>query len=367
MANKEGSKYIQKHLLYAFLFIAGNYFLWLGLEKAKGFLAPLLMAAVLALLMFPFANKLQGWGIKKLLATSFSVLLLLCVSIGLFLVVSFQVKDFVDDWDEIKASVKPHVETLQQYILEHTPLEQGDLENYHPAFGEEEKSDGSKGNEETEEQGKQALSVVAGVFDFLTDFLITFVYIFFFIHFRSRFKKFILMLFEDSKQGEVRDIISKSTAVVQSYLFGRLILMVVLAVLYATGLSISGVDRVLFVSVISAVLSIIPFVGNFIGYGIAMVMGVISGGSALTLIGVTLTYAVVQFIETYILQPIILGGKLDIHPFFIILAVILGNAVWGVTGMILSLPLFAIVTIICCNVPALKPLGYLFSSDKKGK
>jgi predicted PurR-regulated permease PerM len=209
-----------------------------------------------------------------------------------------------------------------------------------------EKSEENKGNEETEEQGKQALSVVAGVFGFLTDFLITFVYIFFFIHFRSRFKKFILMLFEDSKQGEVRDIISKSTAVVQSYLFGRLILMVVLAVLYATGLSISGVDRVLFVSVISAVLSIIPFVGNFIGYGLAMVMGVISGGSALTLVGVTLTYAVVQFIETYILQPIILGGKLDIHPFFIILAVILGNAVWGVTGMILSLPLFAIVTII---------------------
>lgn len=370
MDNTEGSQKIYKYLLYAFIFIAGNYFLWLGLYKSKGFLAPLMMAAVLALLMLPLAKKLEKWGVNKLLATSLSVLLLLCLSIGIFLVVSFQIKDFVNDWEEIKANVKPQIEAIQEYILAHTPLEKEDLESYNPASGGEDNASSTKEEDEEDQddqgsQGKQAFSVISGIFGFIANFLITFVYIFFFIHFRQRFKNFILMLFDKSKKEEVRRIISKSSSVVQHYLLGRLILMVVLVILYSIGLFISGIDNFLFVSVISAVLSIIPFVGNFIGYGIAMVMAVISGGDAMAMIGVTLTYIIVQFVDTYILQPIVLGGKLDVHPFFIIVAVILGNEVWGITGMVLSIPLFAIVTIVCCNVPFLQPLGYLFSNGKK--
>jgi predicted PurR-regulated permease PerM len=209
--------------------------------------------------------------------------------------------------------------------------------------------------------GEQVMTTVGAVFGFLADLLITFVYIFLFIHFRGRFREFILRFFPHRQRQEVSEIISSSSVVSRRYLAGRLFLMVILAVLYYTGLAISGLENALFIALISAALSIIPIVGNFIGYFIALFVSLLTNGEFGQIIGISLTFIIAQFIDTYILQPIVLGDKVDVHPFFIILTVILGNEVWGVMGMVLAIPLFAIITVVCRHVPALNPFGYLFS------
>jgi predicted PurR-regulated permease PerM len=228
----------------------------------------------------------------------------------------------------------------------------------------EKNSDGKDAEDKDSKKGEQAVSVIGGAVGFLTDFLLTFVYIFFFIQYRQKFKNFILKLFKLDDKEEAKEIISKSTSVVRYYLVGRLLLMIVLVVLYALGLWISGVENFIVVSIIAAILSVIPFVGNFLGYFLAMAMGIFSGGEIFILIGVTVTFSVVQFLDSYILQPLVLGNKLNVHPFFIILSVILGNAVWGIMGMILAIPIFAIISLVCRNVPAFSAFGYLLSSDK---
>ncbi|WP_373496025.1 AI-2E family transporter [Aquiflexum sp.] len=354
------------------LLVTGLFFLFYGLVAAKEFLAPLVLAFILAILTFPLANKLESKGMKRIWTSIINILILLILAGLFFLVISWQMKTIVDDWEDIKETILPKIEKVEAFILQHTPMEEGELDEYKSDMGvgeeedeAEEEGEEEEGNEDNGEKGEQAMAVIGEAAGFLTDLLITFVYIFFFIHFRNRFKQFILKLFDKEKQAEVREIISKSANVVQHYLIGRLLLMIVLVVLYGVGLWISGVENFIVVSIIASILSLIPFIGNFFGYILAMAMGVFSGGDMTTLIGVTITFLFVQFLDSYILQPIVLGGKLNVHPFFIIVSVILGNAIWGIVGMILAIPIFAIITVVSRNVPAFGAFGYLFSSDEK--
>jgi predicted PurR-regulated permease PerM len=408
----------EKIVLHSTLIIVGSYFLFVGLSMAEAFLVPLFTAMVLAFMMLPVAGKMESWGVHKILATLISTILLLIVGIAFTAVLFFQIRSFADDWDEIQDKLEERIEQFSSYLVENTPLEREQIQRYgllgidreedeqvqqqrqlqdqqqqeqqrdqqdqqqeqsrqnqqqQGQEGQGEEGDGGDGGEEGEEQeadretiqdaGEQAISVVGAIFGFLANVLLTLVYIFFFIYFRTKFKNFILRFFPKSRRDEIEWIISRSASVSRSYLAGRLLLMVFLAILYFTGLAISGLENALFISLLSAALSIIPIVGNFIGYFIALGVAFLTGGEMIMIIGITITFVVAQFIDTYVLQPIMLGDKVDVHPFFIILTVILGNEVWGIMGMVLAIPIFGILTVICRQVPDLNPFGYLFSKN----
>ena len=354
-------------ILYTALVIISVYFLFVGLVAAKAFLVPLATAMVLAFLMLPVSQKLEKWGFKRLLATISSTILLLLLIIGFTAVIFFQVKSFSDDWEKIQGRLNEMVADASDYIQANTPFDASELLGIPTDIDPVNDSEfpGETGNGEGTIAGpprQQVMSVAEAVIGFLTDILIVFVYVFLFIHFRDRFKEFILRFFPPEKRSNISGIISRSVAVSRRYLAGKLLLMVFLAILYFLGLFISGLENALLISLLAAALSIIPIVGNVIGYFIAIAVGLVTGGDIIMFAGITLTFIVAQFVDTYIMQPIVLGKKTGIHPFFVILSVVLGYEVWGIMGMVLSIPLFGMITIICRNVPVLNPFGYLFSN-----
>lgn len=204
------------------------------------------------------------------------------------------------------------------------------------------------------------------LFSFLGTFLLTFIYIFFFLLYRSKFRKAIVKMSPEEKRDNTEKIITNSANVSQNYLFGKLILVVILAVLYSIGLSVSGVQHAILISVLAAVLTLIPYIGNIIGFGLALGMALFSGSAATGAIGVTVTFAVTQFVESYVLEPYIVGDKVNLNPVFTIIVVVLGNAVWGVIGMLIAIPALGVAKVIFDNIPALNPLGYLFGQEGTG-
>jgi predicted PurR-regulated permease PerM len=336
----------------------GLYFLFVGLVHSKSFLSPLITAIVLALLMIPVSNKMESWGLNRGLSSFFSTLFLMIVSLLIAALVFFQIKSFVDDRDTIKEAMGPKLEQIENYFIENTKLEQAEIDAY------KQKSDLSS-MLANPESGRTAVSVMGMVLGFMTNSLLMFAYIFFLLQYRKMFKKFILKLFSDEKKYEVRCVIDQTAKISQHYLFGRFILMIILAVLYSIGLGLSGVSNFILISLIAAVLSLIPFLGNIIGLFIALAFGYLTTGETSVLIGVILTFSVAQFIDSYLLQPFVLGSKVNIHPLFIILVVILGNAVWGIIGMALAIPVIGIINIAFNHIKELKPLGYLLSNPKE--
>jgi predicted PurR-regulated permease PerM len=117
--------------------------------------------------------------------------------------------------------------------------------------------------------------------------------------------------------------------------------------------------------VLCGILEIIPFIGNLTGTSVTILAVVAQGGDTKMIIAVLITYAMVQFIQTYILEPLIVGEQVNINPLFTILIIVLGEMVWGIAGMILAIPLLGIIKIICDNVPELQPYGFLIGTENQ--
>ncbi|MFW6310378.1 MAG: AI-2E family transporter, partial [Prolixibacteraceae bacterium] len=91
------------------------------------------------------------------------------------------------------------------------------------------------------------------------------------------------------------------------------------------------------------------------------------------LIGIVVVFSLAQFFESYVLEPFVVGGKVDLNPVIVIVGVVLGGIVWGLMGMLLSIPILGILQVIFNNTKSLRPLGYVLderdvsSGNGKGK
>src|SRR5690606_10976306 len=107
-----------------------------------------------------------------------------------------------------------------------------------------------------------------------------------------------------------------------------------------------GLKHALFISLIAALFSLIPYVGNIIGLVLAIAMSFLSQGDTGQIIGILIVFSIAQFVESYFLEPFIVGAEVDLNPVIVIVGVVLGGIVWGVMGMILAIPLLGICKVV---------------------
>lgn len=408
MQNLNFSLSTKKLVFYILAVVIGGYFLFLGLAQAKVFLAPLVTAIILALVILPLCQRFER-KMNRSLAALLGTFIIFLASLIIAGLVFFQMVSFTNDWPEIKKTMKPKIEQATNYIVDRTPIDREDLpsipslggegedasaketqpeqstnpqtqqesqpENNEeqqsgPAFTgnakQQESSSGGSSSLSFQSVGSEIASMLMGTVGFLGTYLLVFIYIYFLLRYRSRFEKFLIRVTQKKKQ--VKQLLSKFSTVTNQYLLGKLLLMGLLAVVYSIGLGISGVSNFILVSVIAAVLTLIPYIGNIIGFSMAILFGYLTTGDLMTLVGIALTFTVSQFIESYVLMPYVVGDKVDVHPFFVILGVIVANLLWGVIGMVLAVPVLAIITILLLHIDRTKAIGLLLSKkDMKTK
>ncbi len=142
-------------------------------------------------------------------------------------------------------------------------------------------------------------------------------------------------------------------------------MIVCLWIMYGIGFSIVGVKHAIFFAILCGLLEIVPFVGNLLGNLLTLLMAISQGGGTNMIIGILVTYAVVQFIQSYILEPLVVGAEVNINPLFTILVLVAGELIWGIPGMVLSIPLLGMAKIVFDNVESLKPFGELIGEEQK--
>ncbi|MGJ8665476.1 MAG: AI-2E family transporter [Patiriisocius sp.] len=323
--------------------IIAVFFLTWGLIEAKTFLAPLTIAVILSLLLLPVMKILKSWGAGKSLSAIVCTLLLMIISGLFFWLVMAQVNSIVEQWGQIKETMIPKIEQASDFLTENTPVTDEKMDSLEKKLNDIKLLNASV--------GKNAISFVSNATGFFGQYLLVFIYIFFFLSYKSQFKQFFVSVF--GKEEKTRKTLNEITDVAQGYLVGKFKLIAILAVLYAIGLGVSGVNSFVFVALIAALLTLIPYLGNVIGFLLALIFGYLTQGEIGILIGIIITFTITQFVESYILQPYVVGDEVDINPFFVILAVILGNLLWGVIGMVIAIPILGIVHVIVKHVPSL--------------
>ena len=324
---------------------------------AKPFLIPVFLAWLLALLFVPVSNKLEQRGWKRGLATLVCVLAIVAAIGGLVTVLGFQLRGLAKDTTQIETKVKGKIAELQGYISEHfgiSPQKQQEMVK---------KQKGGSGDGGGQ-AGKIIGGVVAGALGTLGNFVLVMVYLFLFMYFRAHFKQFIMKAVAEQNKAKTEKILKESGVAVQRYLGGLSLMIVCLWVMYGIGFSIAGIKYALFFAVLCGLLEIVPFIGNLTGSFLTLLMALAQGDNG-AIIGVIITYALVQFIQTYLLEPLVVGAGVKIHPAFTIMAIVVGELVWGVAGMVMALPILAIVKIVLDKISELKPYGFLVGNEKE--
>ncbi len=163
-------------------------------------------------------------------------------------------------------------------------------------------------------------------------------------------------LFGSSNQSQVSQIVTQTKTVIQRYLIGLVIEAVIVATLNSAALLILGIEYAILLGIIGALLNVIPYIGGIISVAIFMVVALVTK-SPVYMIYIIVIYSIIQFVDNHYIVPKIVASKVKINALFAIVVVIAGNALWGIPGMFLSIPLLAIVKLICDNIESLKPLG----------
>jgi predicted PurR-regulated permease PerM len=332
-----------------FLIICGFYF-------AKPFLVPFSMAGILSMLLLPLSRRMESKGVNRALAAVICILLFLLVIAGILTLLGWQLSGLSSDLTQAEEKITKSVGQFRQMISNTLGIPP---EKQKQMLQQQQSSGGGGG------MGGVVSGIMGSIMSFLVDFIIVMVYIFLFLYFRSHIKKFIFKLVPAEKKNNAQIIITNAQKVAFKYLSGLAMMIVLLWIMYGIGFSIAGVKQPIFFAVLCGLLEIIPFVGNITGTSLTLLMGLTQGGGSGIIIGILVTYALVQFIQSYILEPLVVGAEVNINPLFTILALVAGELIWGVPGLVLSIPLLGIAKIVCDNVPGLQAYGFLIGEEKK--
>jgi predicted PurR-regulated permease PerM len=167
----------------------------------------------------------------------------------------------------------------------------------------------------------------------------------------------------NERHDEATSIISHIQKLVQHYLLGLLTVILIIGTCNTIGLVIIGVDHALFFAFFAAMLTVIPYIGIFIGASLPVAYVLLTRDSAWPAIGVLGVFLTVQFLESNFITPKIVGSRVSVNPFVAIVALLIGAEIWGIPGMLLSIPLTAILKLLLDLRPGTKALGYFLGSE----
>jgi predicted PurR-regulated permease PerM len=185
------------------------------------------------------------------------------------------------------------------------------------------------------------------------------VYVFMLLFYHPILIEFIHRLFSSGQQSKVSEIVTQTKTVIQQYLIGLIIEAGIVAALNTTALLILGIEYALLLGLIGAFLNIIPYIGGLVAVALPMIVALITKDSAWYAVYVLVIYYIIQLIDNNYIVPKIVASKVKLNALFSLLAVIAGNAIWGIPGMFISIPILAIIKLICDHVEPLKPWGFL--------
>lgn len=356
MKNQISLPFVAKLALTLFCILALSYILWIG----QAIIAPFFLAFLVALLFVPFADFLE----RKLrfprgLSSIISVLIVLVAFWFLGSFFTSQLTNFSEDIPLLERQFDVTMQSIQGWINDsfhvntETQFEYIDL-----------------GINKLVSSSGEILGFTISVFTSGFTFLVFFIFFFIFIlNYRRLLNAFIVNVFVDEHREKVREVVGEVRRMTKSYMIGICIQIALVSTMTATILSILGVKYALLLGVLTGLLNIIPYIGILMSLLCASFIAFATSGPVMSLY-VLISYGVIHAIDGNIILPFVVGSKVKINALFSFLGILVGEHLWGISGMLLCIPALAILKIIFAHVERLKPWSKLMGelhSPKKAK
>jgi len=134
--------------------------------------------------------------------------------------------------------------------------------------------------------------------------------------------------------------------VLGAFMKGQLLVMASLGIVYAAGLALLGLDLALILGMVAGLASIVPYMGFVVGIAASLIAAAMQFGDPFYLLMVVLVFGVGQALEGMLLTPLLVGDKIGLHPVAVIFAIMAGGQLFGFTGILLALPVAAVIMVL---------------------
>lgn len=320
-----------------------------ALFNLREILSPIAFALIIAILLNRLVNKFQGKGMHKIVAIVLSLVIAFLIVGSILYFISTQVMNFGENLPALKIKFNEHFVQLQNWIatqLKVPVTKQQKIIN-----------DALSGSQSFL---GQTLGTAFGALAFF--FLIP-IYTFLLLFYKKLLINFFHEVFAEENSTKVSEVLVETKTAIQSYMVGLLLEALVVAIMNSAALLLLGVQYAILIGVIGALLNMLPYIGGLIAIALPVIIASLTKDGFSTQLGVIGAYVLIQFIDNNFLVPFLVSSRVQINAFFSIVIVLLGGALWGISGMFLSIPFLAILKIIFDRLPDMKPWGKLLGDE----
>ncbi len=307
------------------------------LVYGRDLLVLIVVAAIMAYLLFPLVNLLERRGIGRTLSASivFFSLLLLIVALSWWMIPL--IAEQATEWQASLGDGRLYdlLDSLEADLAMHLPF-------FEP---------GSLGLSETARQILDAqeghlLGYATNALSLMGNLVVIPFVLFFLLRDGSRIQKKLVSLVPNRYFEFTMGVLYKIDAHLGGYLRGQSLVALLVGLATITGLGLVGVDYFVLLGVVTGLANFIPYVGFIISAGLALAVSVLSTGGLGQIFGIVIVFAIVQTTENVVFQPMITARNVSLHPVSVLLAILLGGRIGGVLGMALAVPVVAIAKVI---------------------
>ncbi|MBT2772100.1 AI-2E family transporter [Halomonas sp. ISL-60] len=311
-------------------------------------LMPFIAGMILAYLADPLANRFQRWGMNRPFAVSSVFLVLLIVLVvSLLILIPLLVQQLKQLGEAIPGIFNWVENTLAPQVQEWTGYDlTAELTNARETLVENWRDAGGYLAQALGQIGRSGMAFAS----WITYVALIPVVTFYLLLDWNRLLTNIANLIPRQWADDTFRLARRCDEVLSSFLRGQLLVMLCLGIIYAVGLTLMGLNFGLLIGFVSGLVSIVPFLGFIVGLVIALVVALFQYATWWAVLGVILVFSIGQMAESVILQPKLLGDKIGLHPVAVIFAVLAGGNLFGLTGVLLALPVAAVILVLLKEV-----------------
>jgi predicted PurR-regulated permease PerM len=314
--------------------IAGFYVLLYAAAYVAVVVVPVIVALLLAALLQPGAAYLVRHGWPRALAAFAMLIVGLAVVSG---IITLVVERFSAGFSDLAAQVSEGIGQVQDFVVRTFPITRNQLED---AVGQLQQR--LVDNQDSIASG--ALTTAATVGEVITGFFLALFTLFFFLKDGRSIWLWLVGLFPRDSRAYMDEAARRAWRTLISYVRATAAVALIDAIGIGTGLAILSVPLVIPLAALVFLGAFIPILGSFLAGSVAVLVALVSKGPITALIALAVVVLVMQ-VEGHILQPLLLGRAVRVHPLAVVLSIAAGLLIAGIFGALIAVPIVA-----CANV-----------------
>jgi predicted PurR-regulated permease PerM len=328
------------------LFITGL-ILYLG----KVLFVPLLFGLLFAMMLFPICKKMEKKGIPRSIAIAILLFFILILFIILIWLVVVEVSSFLTDLPLVNQKIVTLFPEFNKLIESSFGISTSEQVGWFQKMGFDFSNDISTFL-------KGVLNATLSTFLMLVMIPI---YTALFLYHRGSFVKFFEALIGPKYKEQLHEILDESIYSYFNFIKGNFYVYCIVGVLNSIGLLALGIKHAILYGVLTSFMMVIPYVGIFISASIPVSIALVTKDSIWYPIGVIMIFVFIQYLESNVLFPAIVGKQLNLSTWATLVAIVGGVLFWGIPGMVLVTPFLAILKIVSDHIPSMRAINILLN------